>query len=256
MGGLMSTHAIDTTFQENDRPMFRTEAEVDAYEEALSKQIVIPPERPLSLVEQAIDSAKDFDRLKASLLDPKRHVNNIGGKDRVNAGGWQVIGAALGVKVEIISKNSQGTPGAFREVLEDGKGKKVVSFSITVRATAGTRVQERTGRCDSSETKHSQYEHKMESVAFTRAFNRAVCAIVGGEPGDNAEDAEENRDYGRAEQPQGRKQYPTAMLITLHREKGLPEGSLGKWLTKHVPKFHERLTQEQSVTAYEKLQAL
>lgn len=233
----MSTHAIDTTYQEAANP----------------------PSRALSMIEQAIDSANDFDRLKASLLDRKRHVNNMGGRDRVNAGGWQVIGAALGVRIEIISQNSQGTPGAFREVLEDGKGKKVVSFSVTVRATAGNRVQERTGRCDSGETKHNQYEHKMESVAFTRAFNRAVCAIVGGEPGDNADDASEDFSYARGrdtQQPAGRKQYPTAMLVTLHGEKGLPEGSLGKWLLKNIPTFKDRLTPQQSIAAYEKLSAL
>ena|ERR1700735_2781040 len=227
------TNALDTTFRE----------EVEA--------------KPLSLFERAIDNAKDFDKLKASLLDPKRHINNIGGKDRVNAGGWQVIGAALGVRVEIISKNSQGTPGAFREILEAANGKSIVSYSVTVRATAGERLQERTGRCDSSESKHAQYEHKVESVAFTRAFNRAVCAIVGGEPSDNADDAESDQEAGR-EAPRAR-QYGTGELTTLHSKKGCPSGTLRQWLIANVPRFTDKstkITPEQSVVAFEKLSAL
>ncbi len=225
--------------------------------EAVYKENAAPA--PLSTVESAVLHAKEFDRIKASLLDKARHINNISGKDRVNAAGWQTIAAALSVRIEIVSKNSQGTPGAFREVLEDHKGKKMVSFSVTVRATAGDRIQERMGRCDSTETKHNGYEHKMESVAITRAINRAVCAIVGGEPGDNADEAEDDVQHTRAQQTQERRQVPVDELVKLHVAAGKPDGSLGNWLIENIPRFDQktkRLTPEQSLQASRMLIAL
>lgn len=213
---------------------------------------------PLSTVESAVKHAKEFGRIKASLLDRTRHINNIGGKDRVNAAGWQVISAALSVRVEIISKNAQGTPGAIREILEAANGKKIVSYSITVRATAGDRIQEHTGRCDSSEAKHNQYEHKMEKVAGTRARNAAICAIVGGEPGDNADEADDDLHQHRA-QPQERKQYSTEILIDLHADKGRPGGSLRNWMVENISRFGsetKKITPEQSVETFRKLSEL
>jgi hypothetical protein len=215
--------------------------------------------KPLSVVEQGKLNASDFERLKRALLDPVRHQNNIGGRDRVNAAGWQVLGAAMKVSVVIISHNAQGTPGAFRELLEDAKGKKVVSYSVTVRATCGSVIQERTGRCDSSETKHSQSEHKLESVAFTRAFNRATCAILGGEPGDNADEVEDEIDQARNDNDKpARVQIPVSELIALHAAKGAPEGKLGQWLAKALPGFNPgaKLTPHQSIHALHLLEQL
>jgi hypothetical protein len=211
---------------------------------------------PLSMVERGVHSAREFDLLKASLLDPKRHINHIGGRDRVNAGGWQVIGAALGVRVEIISKTAHGDPGAYRELLEDAKGKKIVSFAVTVRATSGDRVQERMGRCDSNETKHAQYEHKLESVAITRAINRAVCAIVGGEPSDNAEEAEDEQAALREEEPEQQRQYSSKELMELYEKGSHEEPTFRTWLVNNIRGFTletKKLTQEQSVIAYKKL---
>lgn len=215
--------------------------------------------KPLSVVEQGKINASDFDRLKRALLDPVRHSNNIGGRDRVNAAGWQVLGAAMKVSVEIISHNAQGTPGAFREILEDAKGKKVVSYSVTVRASCGSVTQERTGRCDSGEAKHNQYEHKIESVAFTRAFNRSVCAILGGEPGDNADEVEDEIDHAKASIPQTeRVQVPVAELVALHATKGSPEGKLGQWLCKALPGYNPgaKLTPHQSIHALHLLESI
>jgi hypothetical protein len=212
-----------------------------------------------SRVFNAVANYEDFDSIKRRLLKPT-HFTAIGGKDRINASGWGLLATALGMSVEIISLGSDGHPGIRREVLTDMKDKRLISFSAVLRVSWQGRVIEMSARCDSSETKHNQSEHKLEAVSYTRAFNRGVCKIVGGEPGDIADDAEDRVSEAQGSK-RGAKEQPVQVSVPMLAEAwtsaGMPDGSLGKFLEKHhMLNSDKKLTQATSIAAYALLQGM
>lgn len=128
--------------------------------------------------EAIVAKHEDFEWLKARFLDRTKHIYVAGGKDRVNSAGWEHLAMCLNISLTF----PLGAPK--RELLDAANGKKIISFAAFVRAERGDRTVERPGRCDSTEAKHNQYEHKMEQVASTRASNRAICILVGGADSD------------------------------------------------------------------------
>lgn len=94
---------------------------------------------------------------------------------KVKKSGCLKLKKAFGISIEILS------------VEEKGNGVK-----YTVRATAPNgQKEERTGRCDRQERgrQTSPFDH-IDSIALTRATNRATLALLGGET--SAEEWEEN----------------------------------------------------------------
>lgn len=154
-----------------------------------STALALPTPQQFDL-QAAIEASRDFERLKSALLDRKQHITIISGKDYVNSSGWAVIGTALGVTCELLSRTGAGAPGAFRELLEQPGGKHSVSYSATYRAIAPSgRHEDAPGRCDTSEKRHShQSEHGLEQIACTRARSKAIARLVGGAQGIVAEE--------------------------------------------------------------------
>jgi hypothetical protein len=167
------------------------------------------PDAPQFNLQQAIESARDFERLKSALLDRNRHITVISGKDYVNAAGWSVLGTALNVSCTLLSQTAAGAPGAYRELLDQPGGRQAVSYSATVRATAANgRHEDAPGRCDSSEKRHAhQTEHGLEQIACTRARSKAIARLIGGAQGVVAEEV----DPVRAPEPV-RRYSPTVLM--------------------------------------------
>jgi hypothetical protein len=230
---------------------------VEAVDDAEFRPLAVQQPQPLARLDvaAAIELAKDFERLKSSVLD-RSDFSVIQGNDVPRAKGWAKIATALRISIEILSKGHDGHPGVARNLLESAKGGKIVSFSATVRATSPAGVfVDMVGRCDSSETKHAQTEHKLEQVALTRARSNAIARLVGGAQGRVAEDVEDDRDASPAPAPPAR--VTSAQLAALAGAKGIP--ALGPWLRANLTTFAEPrkvLTPEESVRAADLLRAM
>lgn len=158
---------------------------------------------PRERVAAAIEERDLLDHLKRNLLDPRRHVIKIRGKDAINSAGWDTIATHLRISVKVLSVGADGRPGAHRQVLEDLKGERFITYSATVQAARTTPdgqevVREMTGRTSSDERSMAEKAKKgaltedfLEAMSVIRAKNRAICALLGGNPSDVAEDAQE-----------------------------------------------------------------
>lgn len=115
-----------------------------------------------------------YDQLKERLLKDS-DTQKISGNLYTKKSGWRKIATAFNISDELISQD--------RQPLDDGE----VRYQVTVRASAPNgRTSIGVGMCSSLESgkslnKKNNKEHDILGTAHTRAKNRAISDLLGGE---------------------------------------------------------------------------
>lgn len=158
-----------------------------------------------------IEQFREMERIKASLLRDANDWHTIEGRMVPSAQGANKLIPPFGISFQIISTNEHGTVGVRRErtswidyetetivkkmpgrnggtynksmEVRTGNYKELPQdlYTVTVRATdRWGRFIDMDGSVSSLEEKHAQSDHKMRSIAQTRAEKRALIRLVGG----------------------------------------------------------------------------
>lgn len=110
---------------------------------------------------------RQFQNLKASLLDKNTDIATIKNKPFIKRSGWRKMGLAFNLSDEIVKYE--------REVLDDG-----FTCRIWVRVWAPNgRSVVGIGACSSDERDFAHLEHDVYATAHTRAKNRALSDMIG-----------------------------------------------------------------------------
>lgn len=143
---------------------------------------------PAVSTEEALKAWKEYQDLKAAIVDKNVDVQIIDGKDFLKKSYWRKVATFFNLSVEVVKEKSEQVGKTF-----------VWNFTCKAIAPNG-RFAVGTGSCDAFEKStlkdgkymafnkktRSWYEgkpntiHNIRSTAETRAFNRAVSNLVGG----------------------------------------------------------------------------
>jgi len=125
--------------------------------------------QPADDIEAIADLYDKYDEIKSKIITSDDMVK-IQGKNFTKKSGWRKIATAFSISDEIISKE--------RDELEDGG----VKWTVEVVASAPNgRESQGIGMCSSDERDNDRKEHDILATAHTRAKNRAISDLLGGE---------------------------------------------------------------------------
>ena len=147
--------------------------------EIVERRVDTPPTQLMTLVDD-IDAIaglyEQFSRLKERIIS-KDDVHTAHGATYIKKSGWRKIATAFGISDELISTEREDLPGGG------------VRYTVMVRAFAPNgRQSVGVGMCDTEERtgkggtkKVLQKTHDILTTAHTRAKNRAISDLLGGD---------------------------------------------------------------------------
>lgn len=113
------------------------------------------------------ESMKQFQNLKAGLLDKNKDVATIQNKPYIKRSGWRKLGLAFNLSDEIV-----------KEVRDEIEGGFLWRIWVRVWAPNGRSVLG-VGACASVERDFAHLQHDVYATAHTRAKNRALSDMIG-----------------------------------------------------------------------------
>lgn len=127
---------------------------------------------PQVSVREAAAAFKQYEDLKAALVDPKKDIQMIQKRPFLKKSYWRKIATCFNLSVEVVEER--------KEVLKDSEDKPVDAlYHFVCKATAPNgRYATGTGSC--GVVSKSGDHHNARATAETRAYNRAVSNLVGG----------------------------------------------------------------------------
>lgn len=157
-------------------------------------------------------------------------VTKIRNSEHVRVEGWQTAAALCGISARV----------AWTKALDDGSG--WVAHAEAVRIENGVVVGAGDGMCSRAESSwKSRDDFALRAMAQTRAVSRAlrgVLAFIIVLAGYEATPAEEMVHDAPPSQPARNAPAPKpptlADFVELHAQAGAPEGTLGKFVIKHI----------------------
>lgn len=213
----MSVEAVDAQFTESTALAVREDAN-------LAPTSLFAAMRPAEKVAYAAEIAT---ALKGVLV-AQGLVTKIRNSEHVRVEGWQTAAALCGISARV----------AWTKALDDGSG--WVAHAEAVRIENGVVVGAGDGMCSRAESSwKSRDDFALRAMAQTRAVSRAlrgVLAFIIVLAGYEATPAEEMVHDAPApsSRPVRSVPPPGPTLVELHAQAGAPEGTLGKFVIKHI----------------------
>ena len=150
-----------------------------------SEIVVAPQAEPSAglvtkaMADAAIESYRQFERVKSDILVEKRHFVTIQGHPHIKREGAIVLAAMFRVST---------LPPTWELEYDDGGDLR--KATATLKATWAGREVTMTGTCERRELQGDKTDHNVRAKAETRAFKRAVLAVLGSADPTTEEDEE------------------------------------------------------------------
>ncbi|KPL01715.1 MAG: hypothetical protein AMJ73_10085 [candidate division Zixibacteria bacterium SM1_73] len=123
---------------------------------------------PLVSPEEAIEMLKQYQQLKAKIVEPG-DIQTIKGKDFLKKSYWRRLAKFFGISLSLDKE--------WREKNEDN----TLTFYAVITATAPNGQScVGDGACNTGEKGLEKTDHNARAIAITRAKNRAISDLVGG----------------------------------------------------------------------------
>ena len=160
----------DVRKEELDRAVEKVKADM-----APPSEIVVAPQAEPSaglvtkaMADAAIESYRQFERVKSDILVEKRHFVMIQNRPHIKREGAIALAAMFRVST---------LPPTWELEYDDGGDLR--KATATLKATWAGREVTMTGTCERKELQGDKTDHNVRAKAETRAFKRAVLAVLG-----------------------------------------------------------------------------
>ena len=141
-----------------------------------------------SNIDRISEEIKKFEEVKTRLIG-ETHKMNIANKSYILKSGWRIVALAFNLSDKIIH---------VERTDKDNEGNYTVTYTVEAASPNGRCVQA-VGSCNTAEKSGKRRDHDTETMAHTRAKNRAIADLVG--LGEVSAEEMQGADVGHASAP-------------------------------------------------------